>query len=293
MENWMKNIPEETLISEINLPGTHDSATQFVQFSHFAQCQELSITEQLNIGIRFIDLRVEKNGNRLHLVHARAKCYKSAENKEPLLLEDVISDCKNFLKSNPSETIIISLKRDAGPSSERTFDTFFKHYLKNDDSWFTSNRIPVLKEVRGKLVFVNRFNVKEGKKKYDDSNTGLNFSNWPDQSKYTGATVVNTKMERRDKKFEIPVILQDWYKLSPKKKWENAILPTLTNPPCKKGIFISFLSTSSLMNTPKRSAKYILKRFSKEELKSMEKYGWVLFDFPTEKLCRKVILTNY
>lgn len=295
MKDWMKNIPDETLISEINIPGTHDSAAQFVQFSYFSKCQESSIWEQLNNGIRFLDLRVEKTGDILRLVHARAKCYKTAEKKEPLLLEDVISDCKKFLDSHPSEAIIVSIKRDAGASSAKTFKTFFKHYLSKDIYWFTENRIPVLREVRGKLVFFNRFEISENKKKYDDSNTGLNFSNWPDQSVYENFNnpFARTQMERRDKAFILPVILQDFYKLSPSEKWEKAILPNLQTPPCRTGLFISFFSTGTFLKNPKRSAKHILKAFSDEELQSMKKYGWMIFDFPTEKICRKVVLTNF
>ena len=149
MNNWMKNIPDETFLSEINIPGTHDSATRFCQYSYFSRCQELSVFEQLNIGVRFLDLRVEKNGDKLQLVHAASKCFKTASHQGLLLLEDVFSDCRAFLKANPSETLIISIKCDHGDTSENTFDTLFQHYL-NEDFWYKENRIPQLFEVRGK-----------------------------------------------------------------------------------------------------------------------------------------------
>ena len=38
-DNWMKNIPDSLLISEVNLPGTHDSTTQFINFKRFSRCQ--------------------------------------------------------------------------------------------------------------------------------------------------------------------------------------------------------------------------------------------------------------
>ena len=292
MNDWMKNIPDETFLSEINIPGTHDSATRFCQYSYFSRCQELSIFEQLNIGVRFLDLRVEKNGDKLQLVHAAAKCFKTASHQGLLLLEDVLSDCRAFLKANPSEALIISIKCDHGDTSENTFDTLFQHYL-NEDFWYKENRIPQLFEVRGKAVLFNRFSIDTSNQKYNDYNTGLNFSGWPDQGKYIGKTHLVSVMLRRDGKESEPVFIQDWYKLSPKKKWNYAVLPTLQNPPCKYGVLLSFFSCGSLLHNPKKSAKYISKKFLKYNLIPLQKYGWMLLDFPTEKTCRKIVITNF
>lgn len=292
MNDWMKNIPDNTLISEINLPGTHDSATRFCQFPYVAKCQSLSIAEQLSIGVRFLDLRVEKKDKKLRLVHARARCYKNYWKTTPLMLDDIINECKYFLNNNPSETIIISIKRDNGDSSEATFDTFFESYL-NDDIWYKENRIPSLHEVRGKAVFFNRFNIDKTNENYTDFNTGLNFSNWPDQGKYIGKTHLSSVMERHDNTQGSPIFMQDWYKLPPKEKWENCILPTLENPPCKTGVFLNFFSSGGVVNNPKKCAKYILAHFLEAELAQHKNYGWLIFDFPTEKICRKVVLSNF
>lgn len=292
MINWMKNIPDETFLSEINLPGTHDSTTRFCSFSHFSKCQNLSIDEQLSVGVRFLDLRVEKDGERLRLVHGSSKCYKTASYKEFLMLEDVLYDCASFLKVNPSETLVLSIKCDHGDTSENTFDTFFEHYLTSD-LWYKENRIPQLFEVRGKMVFFNRFSVDSANENYNDSNTGLNFSGWPDQGKYLGKTHITSVMVRRDENPGEPIYLQDWYKLPPKKKWHNAVLPTLENPPCRYGVFVSFFSCGNLLHNPKSCAKHINKKFIKTKLTSMKKYGWLNFDFITEKICRKVVLTNF
>ena len=292
MKTWMKNIPGETLICDVNLPGTHDSATRFCEFPYFSRCQELSITEQLNIGVRFLDLRVAISEGKLMLVHASSKCFKAPSDKAFLMLDDVLSDCEDFLKANPSEALIISIKRDHGDTSENTFDLLFKEYLGRA-FWYKENRIPTLHEVRGKAVFLNRFCVDEDNDEYNDFNTGLNFSGWPDQGKYQHKTHLCSIMVRRDGTEGEPIYLQDWYKLSPFKKWKLAILPTLQNSPCENGVFITFFSCGNPLHNPKRSAKYILKKFKKITLAQMKKYGWVLFDFPTEKDCRKVILTNF
>ena len=235
----MKNIPGDIPLCDINLPGTHDSATRLCQFAYFSRCQELSITEQLNMGVRFLDLRVAVFQGKLMLVHASARCFKDPSDKAFLMLDDVLSDCRDFLKANPTEALIISIKRDYGDTTENTFDVLFEQYL-GLDFWYTENRIPTLDEVRGKAVFLNRFCVDEDNEEYNDLNTGLNFSGWPDQGKYQYKTHLSSVMVRRDGTIGQPIFLQDWYKLTPRKKWQLAILPTLEQPPCENGIFITF-----------------------------------------------------
>lgn len=292
MKNWMKNIPDDFVLSEINIPGTHDSCTAKADFPYFSRCQSLCIKEQLEIGVRFLDIRVKVEGEKLLLVHSIAKCYKPHSPKELLYLEDVIADCKAFLKENPSETLVFSIKRDAGASEEDAFDVFFENYLC-DQVWYIENRIPTIAEVRGKIVLLNRMCVDNENEEYNDYNTGLNFSGWPDQSKPTRFPYAVSVMVRRDERQPERFFFQDMYRLKRKKKWEKAVLPMLTTPVKDFGIVLNFLSASDAIHSPHRYAKYMNKRFLKENLCSFTKYGWIIFDFPTEKECKKVVLTNF
>lgn len=293
MNNWMKNIPDNFMLSDINIPGSHNSCSKKVQFSYFSKCQDLTISQQLDIGIRFLDVRLEKYNQKLKTVHGIADCYVPLRKKENLLLDNVIKECKAFLKANPSEAIIFSVKRDDGASSEDTFDVFFENYLKNDTIWYKENRIPALGEVRGKLILVNRCCVNTDSASFSDFNTGLNFSGWPDQSKFVKNGVSIIPIPRRDGKTRENFFLQDMYKLSPKKKWHDTILPVLNEPPEDKGIIFNFFSTSNFFHTPRKCSKYIYKRFVKYNLQHFKKYGWLILDFPTEKICRKIILSNF
>ncbi len=292
MKTWMKSLPDDFVLSEINIPGTHDSATKKVDFSYFSKCQNTTITEQLEMGIRFLDIRVKKTGDKLILVHAISKCRNPASDKEFLFLDQVISDCEKFLFQNPSETIIFSVKRDAGAGDEETFDLLFEEYF-NSDFWYLENRIPTLGEVRGKLVFFNRMCVDIENERYNDYNTGLNFSGWPDQSKPTKFPFATSLIARRDGRSPERFFYQDMYRLSRKDKWNRAVLPLLEEPIGDFGIVLNFLSASNTIHSPKCYSRYMLKRFLKVDLVSFTKYGWLIFDFPTEKVCRKVILTNF
>ncbi len=293
MNNWMKRLPDKIKISEINLPGTHNSCTQKVQFSYLSKCHDLSIYEQLNIGVRYLDIRVETNGNKLKTVHSIADCYTPHGKKQKLLLDYVLEDCRKFLQKNPTETLILCIKRDDGPSSEETFDILFKNYIENDSCWFTENRLPLLGEVRGKMVFFNRCHVDFSNKKYTDNNTGLRLSNWPDLPRDAEDFLAVAPICTLDKKGEESYFLQDMYKLFPKEKWYKAVLPVVENPPQIEGLFLNYFSAANFIHSPRKYAKYILKNFEKIPLKNHKKYGWLIFDFPTKSLCEKVISTNF
>ena len=59
--NWMRAVPDHINISELSIPGTHDSCARHNGHSlGFAKCQDLGLREQLDKGIRFIDIRVKR-----------------------------------------------------------------------------------------------------------------------------------------------------------------------------------------------------------------------------------------
>ena len=59
LNNWMKDIDGTKKLFEITIPGTHDCVTQYVQFPHISRCQDKNIYEQLCLGIRALDIRVQ------------------------------------------------------------------------------------------------------------------------------------------------------------------------------------------------------------------------------------------
>ena len=87
--DWMRDTGSLNLtIKEICLPGSHNSfsyncntkmkpAQEFSSFPKFlnnllkswSETQTLSITEQLEQGIRYFDLRIEKHENTIYTVH--------------------------------------------------------------------------------------------------------------------------------------------------------------------------------------------------------------------------------
>ena len=58
--NWMSAVSSSAKLTEINIPGTHDSCTQYVNASIISRTQTLSISQQLQIGVRYFDMRFEE-----------------------------------------------------------------------------------------------------------------------------------------------------------------------------------------------------------------------------------------
>ena len=70
----LKNIESSRKLSCINMPGTHDSATQFINFGYFLQNQNTSIPQQLKMCYRYFDVRLKVNKNNLLLCHSFGNC---------------------------------------------------------------------------------------------------------------------------------------------------------------------------------------------------------------------------
>ena len=73
--NTFKKLNDSIYLSEINIVGTHDSCTAFVSLENMARCQSLTVKEQLDIGIRLFDIRLNKKKGEFYLIHSLADCY--------------------------------------------------------------------------------------------------------------------------------------------------------------------------------------------------------------------------
>ena len=157
--NWMSGIKDDTYLSDISIPGTHDSGTRIVDSvsTTWAKCQSLSIAEQLNIGVRYLDMRLAYDtackGN-IRVVHSSVDCWNGNNGK--LTLYEVLNDCYAFLNANPTETIIMSVKEDAGNNAQALADAIWTLIYDNYSKWYLSTSTPQLKNARSKIVLASR-----------------------------------------------------------------------------------------------------------------------------------------
>lgn len=227
--DWMSNLEDDLKISQINLPGTHDSGTKKVKFLltdiASAQCQNTTITEQLNNGVRFLDIRLEDDGEKLRLVHGTADC--KSEDGSNLYLDEVLQNCYDFLDAHPTETIVMSMKKDDGKAEDAQIETYIHNYINdNPGYWCLQNGSPVLKDARKKIVLSRRYHSVS-----DDyaGDKGVRLF-WSDQS---GSDVVNPPWSGPDRVSRygwLRFCVQDRYEYKKDNKWA-AVKQGLDNPP--------------------------------------------------------------
>ncbi|KAK7528836.1 phosphatidylinositol phospholipase C [Phyllosticta citriasiana] len=184
---WMKELKDSTPLSGISIPGTHNSPT-YHRALPSVRCQAVSPREQLDNGVRFFDIRVQPkypndpNKDTLILVHGVFPISLTGSKTFRSLVHDV----EAFLQQNPSETVIISLKREGtGPATDAQLSTIIHDHYANPEkntNWYTEPRVPSLGEVRGKIVLVRRFGLEERVRAAHDGGWGLDAENWADNT---------------------------------------------------------------------------------------------------------------
>lgn len=290
LKSWMKDMDDNTDLFSLNLAGTHDSVTKYVQFSHISKCQELDIYEQLCLGIRGLDIRVQSRGDRLGMVHGIAKAFNKPGPFSPQMdMADVLEHCYRFLTENPSETIIFQFKNDSGKEMEKCFDNLFGTYIKGkENKWFLENRAPLLSECRGKIVLIRRCKMAD-RKEYTPKNTGIDFSKWVEQD----TAVPEPLTLRTGGEKEMTFVIQDRYKYKPEPRWKDCIRPFLDSMKAFEGKYIiNYLSTAGGLKGPYNNARYMNPKFMEYPLDGKKYYGMIYMDFPTAELVEKIISTN-
>ncbi|HOU09995.1 MAG TPA: hypothetical protein PL044_01450 [Clostridiales bacterium] len=292
---WMSLLPGETPSCLVNLPGTHDSSTQFIVLPVLFSCQDMSIAAQLETGVRFLDIRLELRDGRFRAVHGIGSCRaRRGPGAPPLYFEDIWAMCSAFLAANPGETVFMSVKMDAGDNADIFFAEFFRQHIAGQDLWFLENRYPALGECRGKIVLVRRCGTGSAKG-CTDLNTGINLSNWPEQGSTESAEPLRCDIERLDgTPSGLEAVIQDRFRFPGKVKWERAAKPALDAArPGAATLCLHFLSTFGRIAGPKINAKAVNRAFASYPLEPGRNVGWIILDFPTKSLCEKIIASNF
>ncbi|KAI5954028.1 RPT3 [Candida margitis] len=165
-KNWIGEINDDTKISKLSIPGTHNSAACHTALPS-VQCQGASVTEQLEHGVRFLDIRVGKlfigdNKKDLQVIHGKFP----VKIPFPLKLTEVLEEVYKFLEHNRSETVIVSIKQEGSDDWDNQQDEFGKliwdHYVNpNKDRWYLNTDIPRVRDARGKALLFRRFGVQD------------------------------------------------------------------------------------------------------------------------------------
>eukprot|EP01031_Cornospumella_fuschlensis_P032553 gene32553-39360_t len=160
---WMKRVANGTRITDLTIPGTHDSGTKNgprdivtqAVLGHGVITQDLSIKEQLELGIRFLDIRCNNNSRKFGIQHGPFDIRNTT-------FDEVLAVCKDFLAMNSSEIILMSVKEEGvarNPGPGGFVGDFRENYANSTYPWYRGTDLPVFGEhSRGRIVLLNRFN---------------------------------------------------------------------------------------------------------------------------------------
>ena len=300
---WMAGIPDEALLSSINIPATHDTGTagvveDLVPSVSITSCQNLYYDEQLNMGARSFDIRAnatkdDASAADVKIVHGGELWQCQEKNGSDLTLQSILNTSLGFLEKHKSETVILTVKPDAGSTIglEHAVAEFIE---KNKDKVYSGGDIPSMKEARGKIIFLRRFNLT---KNYDSSverAMGFNLTNWDDikykDYKYAYKLYDDGKNH---------VYIQDAYNTYGSEKWPY-ILETMkqttgqdTSHPIEYNSWV-FNYISCSRGAPLGLTQEINPRLFKDEDNCIDNrfLGTVMLNFIDEPMSRLIYETN-
>lgn len=169
--DWMAGVEDEMPINELSIPGSHDTGATHSIADVAGICQTLSVYDQLNIGIRFLDIRLQLVNDKLKVVHSFVD--------QALNFDTVLGDITDFILNNPSEFLIISIKEDAdAKNSDISFADAVSAALSTcGEHISTDSSLPeTLGEARGKIYLLSR---------YDGAEIGIPaYNGWSDDTSF-------------------------------------------------------------------------------------------------------------
>lgn len=148
LSNWMESISDNILLRKIVIPGSHDSGTKGMLWPW--QTQKYDIAEQLELGIRYFDIRVNKKRGKFVIFHNVSNGVE---------FKPILEQIKDFLLKNPSEVLLLDFQHFKGNSQfdveKLLLETLQPHNLilqntSEDNLYFIHNL--KLKDARGKCI---------------------------------------------------------------------------------------------------------------------------------------------
>ncbi len=149
--SWMNYIRDDVLLNDVVIPGSHDAGT--CNMNWLGRTQGYSVGDQLKMGARYFDLRVNKTEDGYYMYHAMFNGEK---------FEDVLSAITSFIKTNTTETLILDFQHFSGGSEADVLsmidealvlsELVIKNETSKSDLEFISEL--TLGEARGKCVIL-------------------------------------------------------------------------------------------------------------------------------------------
>lgn len=260
LSSWMASLPEQLPISQVSIPGTHDSATfQMTELSRsweylgaFGRTQEWDLPTQLSSGVRFFDLRVKGDG---WLYHGPMAC--------SLNLQKALESCAAFLQEHQSEFLILRIKdEERSRTSAQKIQDLVKRLSKSLPLHFSMD-LQLVGHLRGQMFVLQDWYGRDASLRWDGPSMKV----------------------------------QDfWSPGSWREKWV-AIQKHLRAAPRRQGdrLCANFVSAQSF---PRRTPRYFAGILNPRLCATISRgkhhaLGIVVMDFPTRDLCMEIVRKNF
>lgn len=145
--HWMQDLAArnpafaEISINELLIPGSHDSGTSAMDWT--ARTQALTIREQLEQGIRYLDIRPRVHGSTYFVHHSQSGPngsadlghFPTANPDDPANNKYIFKQIRDFLIDHPEEILILKFQNYSGFSKDD-----YVQFMKVIISYFTITR---------------------------------------------------------------------------------------------------------------------------------------------------------
>lgn len=185
-EDWMERLDDNEYLSQVSIPGTHDSATGEGWTGWLGETfgasmgltQELTIAQQLECGVRAFDLRPCVNENELVINHGILQT-------KAVFPETLKQLCK-FVTDHPTEFVVVVIRHESdGDDNSSQWNNMMNSCL-NDESirpmLADYKRDITVGELRGKVLVLSR-------DKYATKAIGGIITGWAHKADYATATI--------------------------------------------------------------------------------------------------------
>lgn len=312
-QDWMKDMPDKAVITELNLPGTHDSGMYHCvgPLSMIFATQTKSIPQQLDAGVRVFDIRLDAfsdtwrsewdtNPERgLELAHGILNAHKDHDERKDsslidddiLYLSDVFIEANRFVTDHPSEAVVMLIKGENSTHKEifnRLMTSIQEKYMLVEDGaaqWHSNapmknilfvqdgHAVPRLEQVRGKVVVI----LSKSVCKYEDEYNSIK----PPKKIEILKTVF----------MESEGLNQNYDKVSYFKDDDLDWAKRPGNPQVKV-VFSSQYSTYNVIPDPVTEALEINKFLMSYTFTQGKRYGWILMNDVQREACVQIIQSN-
>ena len=216
-------------------------------------CQSLSLSNQLELGLRFFDIRCRAFGSDLTIHHGAY--YQNCG-------FGTVLDCTtDFLNRNNSEIIFMRVKQEYSDESDSTFDGLVRNYIARYDNnrFWLNDEIGTVGQARGKIVLLRNFGT-------DSPPYGIPYGNL--------------------------YISDDYYQASYDTKW-NGVKANLERAQTESGgvMFLSFNSDSFL--APRDMSRTLNPKLHTYVHGRKGRLGMIAIDYPGPKLVQDIIDSNF